>query len=406
MDPGRRKFQSPKPEFPLDLVVRPILNPLMFRESHWLATSISLVLFSSLLPGRAQERLTDFLEIPPAMASQSGNPKVMVESGKQSKKRRVSGEVFSAGLTAYQVRVPEGKTSRGEVRRLLAREILSDFYQKNLTRSALSINEKRLKMAEIIPMNREIFMAAGMNRLRGERAPTPLLDAWWKTRMGMPLHPDRRHQLIVVNLHADKGDGKVRSLGHFCFGYRERGGAPQQDTMFDFRAPWYLDRKPGKIEALNLHNRLKLEVTIENLYDWLYTQTEFRNCLVKMWFIPVYEEQFALLRDFARRGEGAQAGNFRAGKKNCASLGARFFERILPIRDHLEGGSRIFDFPVKTAKWVVKCYPPQKTIYVKIDNVTQEHGHKPTYKSEIHAALPSRSGSRCFRLLAEIPGIN
>jgi len=330
------------------------------------------------------------------MAKQIGNPRVVIRTGRTQSFRKIASSERS-----YLVRA----SSKDDVRSVLAEGILKEFYKKNLSQSALSINERRLKMRELIPMDQEIFIATGMNRLQGKKASTRMLDDWWKVRMGMPLHRSHSHQLFITNMHWDKGEGKKESLGHFCFGIRKRGGDTAKDVIFDFRAPWDHDRRARFTEALNLHNRLKLEGMTLNLYDWFYTQTERRNCYVNLWFLPIFEEQLSLLHDFSARDEWHRAGNFRVGKKNCASLGGHFLNLILPIGEKIKGRDNIFDYPVQTRQAVVDRFS-KNSILIELTNMTQKLGHTPTNKSALQPALPSRKGSRPYRFLLKNPRIN
>ena len=371
----------------------------MFCRFPSLTVCGGLLLFFTGFPCFAGNRLNDFLDLPPVMAKQFGNPVIIVKAGKTPALRPKT----SAKKT-YLLRVPEGSTSGASVRRILAAEILRDFYRKNLSLHALSVNELRLRVREIIPMNEEIFLHTGIPRLLGRQTGDRVLDAWWKVRMGLPLRPDRTNQLVIVNLHWERPPGKKTTLGHFCFGIRRRGGDPDGDILFDFRAPWPYHRKPRFTEAVNIHNRLKLEIMTFNFYDWLYTQTEYRNCYVNLWFVPVYQEQLILLHQYAEQKNHPNAGNFRVGKKNCASLGAHYLDRILPIGEGIEKRNGPYDFPVHTGQIVVKRFT-NKAHFVKVPNITKKL-RTPTAKSELHPALPSRRGSIPFRFLLKDPAIN
>lgn len=366
----------------------------MFRPFPRLLVWLSLIL--AFTPIYAEERVNDYLKIPPAMARQIGNPLVVMKSGDGPSFRK---KVFSK--QSYIVHA----SSREQASKVLAKGILTDFYRKNLSQSSLSINEKRLKMKELIPMTEEIFISTGTNRLMGKRASTQLLDAWWKVRMGMPLRRNYSHQLLIVNQHWERKEGKKTTWGHFCFALRKRGGDPNGDTMFDFRAPWPYDRRARFTEAPNIHNRLKLEGTTVNLYDWFHTQTQYRNCYINMWAVPIHEEQLTLLQALSDRDEKHQAGNFRVGKKNCASMGAHYLDRILPFGEGIERKVELIDLPVKTGQLTVKRFA-DKNISVKISNITRKLGRTPTCKSELRPAGPSRATCRSFRLLRNNPEIN
>ncbi|MEM7697818.1 MAG: hypothetical protein AAF236_05380, partial [Verrucomicrobiota bacterium] len=191
--------------------------------------------------------------------------------------------------------------------------------------------ERRLRLDELIPVSREEFVSWSGRRLSGERLADPLADAWWTIRTGAVQRADQTHDLLLINLHTQFLEPKKKeSAGHFCFGIRNRGGDANGDLVFDFRAPWYLDSSPTIPDALNFDNSLQIRAFSANLYDWLYTQTSIRGCYVKIWFVPISVEQRTLLEGIADVDSIHAGGPFKPARKNCASLGLLFLDRLSP----------------------------------------------------------------------------
>ncbi|MDF1656833.1 MAG: hypothetical protein P1U58_04430 [Verrucomicrobiales bacterium] len=278
------------------------------------------------------------------------------------------------------------------------------FHEKVLSRENRNWHERRLGLDKILIPEEDDFVALAERKLLGRPAEEPWLDAWWKVRMGLPQTPDRSHHLILINLHYDHF-GKKTTNGHFCFALRRKGGSPEGDMLFDFRAPWDLNRSPRFTEGLNLHNRLLLSAIVENLYDWLYTQTEYRHCYVECWFLPISKEQVTLLKHIGDRPVIHEAGHFRAFRKNCASLGLGFLHRLEPIGTPLPLGRGVADIPTVAARRILDEFEEEPP-YFRLKNVTHERDREPTAKSTIHRALPTRSSSRAFRLLQTVPEAN
>ncbi|MDF1737707.1 MAG: hypothetical protein P1U86_01005 [Verrucomicrobiales bacterium] len=358
------------------------------------------------------ETVEDWLEYPPAFQLLFGNPEVRVKRhpiGVETVSLSKTG-VFTAGKgfdktpTRSVIRVTAGATaSDAEVRSLIAKGLANRFFSKVVSQSARNWNEKKLNMDELVEMNRGIFLDLAGKRLTGVPVADPVLNAWWDVRMGNRLKPRRDHHLVIINIHYDY-KGEKESAGHFCFALRERGGDPDGDVLFDFRAPWREDRVPRVTEAVNIHNRLKLKAFTENLYDWIYTQTEYRNCYVNLWFLPVMEEQKILLDNFAASGEPHQAGSFRVFRKNCASLGLRFYGRIQAFSNPAPHGGLFSDMPVLAAARIVDQF--ENAPMLVVPNLTDKRGRTPTARSKVRQALPSRAGSPGFKILAAEPEVN
>ncbi len=373
-----------------------------------------LLLFSGglvAIPARA-DTVADWLDYPPAFQSLFGNPEVRVTryqigvvSVSVSKTGAFSpGKGFDKTPARNVVRVTTSEeASEKEVRDQIARGLANRFYSKVVSQSARSLNEKKLNMGELVDMNRAIFLDLAAKRLTGAPVPDPVLNAWWDVRMGNRLTPRKDYHLVIINIHYDH-KGEKESAGHFCFALRKRGGDPDGDELFDFRAPWLEDRIPRVTESVNIHNRLKLKAFTENLYDWIYTQTEYRNCYVKLWFLPVMEEQKILLDHFSESGKPHLAGSFRVFRKNCASLGLRFYGRIHAFSNPAPHGGLFSDMPVLAATRIVDRF--ENVPFVLIPNVTDKRGRVPTAKSKLHPALPSRAGSPGFKILAAEPKVN
>lgn len=350
--------------------------------------------FTVLFTTEAEEKvLSDYLDLPPLLEQIFGNPVVVVRPGKRS--------LLFGGPNPSPGKVWVGASDDKSVREILTDSILSRAYEDLMNPSFRSIEEKRTNLFEIIPITREDFFSVGKARLSGKPGSNRVHDHWWKVRMNMSLQRSSTHQFVIINIHTDN---QKKTVGHFCFGFRRIGGDPDGDRVFDFRAPWYLDRAPNLMEGLNVKNDLDIKVYNENLYDWCYTQSEYRGCYIDCWFLPVSVEQMTLMRDFISRGGSHEAGKFRGARRNCASLGILFFNRLLPMDEEL-GVSDIADLPVRAREKVIGTFRV-KPIYYRIENVTDERGREITAKSEIHRAPPTRGSSRPYRLLRSVKGIN
>ncbi|MDF1823063.1 MAG: hypothetical protein P1U68_00385 [Verrucomicrobiales bacterium] len=379
------------------------------KESGVLA-ALFLVVSTGFVCAEAPKRASDLLTLPPAFRAFAGDPVIQIEP-----RDGLKSEGKLSGMNAFRPR--EGFTPRGGNGRLFlkvgedeevsekAAEVLAKaFHRKVLSRESLNWHERRLRLDGLFISEKSDFIQLATRKLTAGEAPDPWLDAWWKVRMGLPQTPDPSHDLMVINLHYDHF-GKKTTKGHFCFGLRSKGGDADGDLLFDFRAPWSLDRPPRATEGLNLHNRLLLSATVENLYDWLYTQTEYRHCYVECWFLPVSKEQVTLLHHIAERPVAHEAGQFRAFRKNCASLGLGFLHRLQPIGTPLPLGRGVADIPTVAARKIVEGMEEEPP-YFLLENVTHQRGRQPTAKSTIHRAQPSRVSSRAFRLLRTVPEVN
>lgn len=300
----------------------------------------------------------------------------------------------------------KGVPDQVSLEKLIAQALLSDFHNRVLALEARSRHEKRLRLTEIVPLTRENFIALGTRRLLEGKSGVEWFDAWWTIRMGLPQTHDPRHHLVSICLLYDH-DGEKGSLGHFCFGLRRRGGDAQNDLVFDFRSEWSEDRPPNLLEGMNSGNTLEPLVGFTaNFYDWLYTQTSYRHCYVNMWFLPVSREQVTVLRAFDRRVVRHDAGDFKGLRKNCASLGLAFVDRLEPFFESSSLGKGLADIPTKAAEQTVDKWGDDSIPFFRLGNNTHESGREPTAKSKVHRAQPSRVQSRSFRLLRGISAIN
>lgn len=365
----------------------------MVRPSLTLALLLPLVLLLS--PSARSETVADCLDWPPVFERTWGNPGVMVKEAPQDCPK----VVFIRPARLVIVKTPDCASK--SVSFLLRKYFLGLAWSTYLDERALSEVETRLNMGELIPMSRSTFFKVGHCRLAGRQTGDCVQDAWWNVRTGVSLTESCDHLLAITNLEWDDPD--KYSHGHFAFALRKRRGSPSKDTIYDFRAPWYEDRRPRFTEAPNIHNVLKLRGLQENLYDWLYTQTEYRNSHVTMSFTRIHKEQIALLR--AYKGNVHDAGNFRVFKKNCASLGTQFLNRLLPLDEEIRGEDSFADLPTRAHKASVDAFGGAVEA-VEIKNHTLEAGNDPTSKSELHAAQPSRAASRPYRKLMEVAEIN
>ncbi len=360
-----------------------------------------------------QLRASGVFAWPPAFSALFGDPVIVTKRGMSESGRA---RVFGGGsyhsfdgirrpkASAKVFLYSRGSLSPAEVQHEAAEALARKFFRLVLNPNNLSTYEKRMKMGELIPMDEEVFVELAREQLLEGSSSEDVRNAWWTVRMGLPGTPDPGRRLVILNQHFDH-NGEKETHGHFCFGIRKEGGDPNEDRVYDFRAPWFEDRNPRLTEAVNLHGRLQLSGFTENMYDWLYTQTEYRNCYVNLWFLPVTQEQVKLLSYFWKRGEPHVAGDFRPFRKNCASLGLLFYDRILPINTELIAArAPSVDLPVAVAEKIVE--PVDEAVFYLLPNVTDERGREPTAKSFVHTPQPSRASSRPFRKLATVPGAN
>ncbi|MEO0416244.1 MAG: hypothetical protein AAF226_14950 [Verrucomicrobiota bacterium] len=358
---------------------------------------LMLVSFSMISPLRADSlRLSKIFDTPPVFERAFGDPKVVFTTS-EGDKTTVT-RIGPKGPIIF-VTHPTSST-RKQAEDALATHLLRSTYQRFLSPDSLNLNEKRLNIREIIPMSEERFLKIGLSELRGISA-NGIEHTWWQVRMGEDLEPSKTHQLIFINLLWADADKKA--WGHFAFGIREIGGNAQDDFIADFRAPWHLDRRPRFTEGPNIHNRLKLGALTENLYDWLYTQTEYRNSDVHIDFHPISVEQEKLLRAF--KGQRLEAGNFRVFKKNCASLGLQMMDLIRPADQSLGYDHALFHIPAQVKQRGQKAFSPKIGSLI-LPSVTRDHGREPSSKSKLYPALPSRSGSAVYRQLRAITPAN
>lgn len=393
--------------FPLRILVLIILGTAdlihtMLRRLVIVATICCSGVFGGTVAGAT---VSDWLDIPPAFVRLFGDAAIDERAGEASVKLTGVGKFdpkggFSRRIQKPRVIVvsPAGESGASRQERL-ARSLSERFFDEVIDESNLTMHEQRVRMQELIPMTREGFVSMSTRRLlRRPGNPKWFDEAWWVARMGLPMHLDPDHQLIIMNLFWDRGRGKV-GTAHFCFALREKGGNAEQDLVFDFRAEWYVDRRAKPAEALNLANNLPMHGYTRNLYDWLYTQTEYRNCHTDFWFLPIYREQTALLRYFSEEVKVHDACQFKPIRRNCVTLGLSFLNRTKPFRFPVQMGKGVADIPVQAARRYIRAYddPP----YFRLTNYTDDLNREPTMKSEIHCAQPSRATCRPFRELKE-----
>lgn len=374
---------------------------------------IGILISAGFLRAGTPERASDYLSLPPVFRDFAGDPNLVF---KPQREGRDQGRLFGSssfvprsgfqsrdGSARLQLRVADG-SDRDHVAKAAARTLARAFYREVLRRESLSWHERRLRLDQLFLSGEAQFVKLAEEKLLGRRASEAWFDAWWQVRMGLPQSTDSSRQLVLFLLHYDHF-GEKTSTGHLCFGIRHKGGDAENDLLFDFRAPWYVDRQPRLTEAINLHNRLPLSALSLNLYDWLYTQTEYRHCYVDCWFLPISREQVCLLEHLADRPVVHEAGQFRAFRKNCASLGSAFLHRLEPIGRPLPLGRGVADIPTVTARKYLEEFKEEPPFF-QLGNVTHERGREATAKSKIHRAQPSRAQSRAFQLLRTASGAN
>ncbi|MDF1751972.1 MAG: hypothetical protein P1U89_04260 [Verrucomicrobiales bacterium] len=342
------------------------------------------------------ETISDRVDWPPVFERSYGDPKLLVFNA-EGVEPKIQ---FIRPARLVTVRADDS-CPEAQIDWTIRQYFLGLLWKDYLAQGALSENEIRLNMKELVPMPRATFLKIGHCHLAGRSTGNRVHDAWWRVRTGMDLKESCDHLLAITTLEWDDPD--KYSHGHFAFALRKRGGDIHTDALYDFRAPWELDRRPRFTEAPNIHNKLKLKALRENLYDWIYTQTEFRNSHVTMSFVKVHEEQVALLR--AYNGRVHEAGNFRVFKKNCASLGTQFINRLLPLDEEIKGEHSFADLPLRKNQHTIEQLGGLiKEVY--IENRTLEAGREPTSRSKLHPAKPSRKLSRGYQILSAVDEVN
>lgn len=336
------------------------------------------------------ESIGDRLHWPPVFERTFGKPKIVIKRSSASKTKIT----YIRPTRTVIVKASKQATS-AQINRMIGQRFLHLVWEEYLSDEAKADNETRLNLGEIIPMNKTLFCQIGACRLAGTSSGNPVHDAWWNVRMDEPMALSRSHLIGFSTLRWD--DPAKHSHGHYSFCLRQRGGNPTGDQMFDFRAPWTEDRRPRATEGLNIHNRLKISARKENLYDWIYTQSEFRNCDVRIRFVRTYCDQVTLLKAF---NTDLDAGNFRAFKKNCASLGTLFANRLLPLDQRIKGTRGFVDLPYESSDRTVAAFG-DAIAEVIVRNATRN----PTSKTALQV-LHQRKSSKGFQALASEPKIN
>ncbi len=350
---------------------------------------------------------------PPAFEAMFGDPEIKVGRSFGGKERtEISGAgthsvyygIHRFGMSSRVVVRADSLEDPSEFRMRAARALAKRFYEKVFHPAQLTRYERLLSMRELISLDERSFVDLASEMLIEGSTGDGVQAAWWRVRMGTPSQTDSLQKLVIINLHYEKEDGSD-GFGHFCFGLRQPGGAADADLLLDFRAPWYSDERADATEAVNLHNRLKIASTTNNLYDWLYTQTEHRGCRVDCWFLPVTRDQVTLIHHFAHERVPHEGGNFRPFRKNCASLGQLFLNRLEPLTEKATAGRPLTaDLPIGMREKFVGKH--EDVVFFEISDITRKLGRKPTPRSHIFSASPSRAGSRPFLLLKSAGEVN
>ncbi len=345
---------------------------------------LSLILASILIATPALSGEVD-LDLPPVMQRKYG--KVITSSGGWVKKVRFHGS-RSKGSGTTRLVAPKSATKAD-----IAQVLLADFWDGKF-------NDKTIP--EFAPVNREVFLRHGTAMITGQPSNAPqLIHDWWNVRMGVPLPVSKTYHIAAINIYHDDGGSEV---GHFCIGVRKIGGDADDDFVIDIRAPWYEDGAASFKQALNHDNSLINQLIPNNMYDWLYTQGEFRGCRSEIWFMRVSDAQVRLLQTILHRKNRIKTGPFRPLKGNCASIGEKILNRVLPLDHDFQLMYTIGDVPRPTAKQMVRRFGGDVAFVVLHSH--QREGEPITAKSAIHPAEPSRSTTPEFKQLRSVPELN
>lgn len=339
------------------------------------------------------ETVSDILDWPPVFERLIGDPDV---SAKEKANSRVKVQ-WIRPLKKVIVYSPELCDRR--IKYQLIDYFLEKVWQEYLSPSVQTSAERKYDMKELIPMSRADYYRIGRIHLAGKKTDCAVENAWWKVRMGCPLTESKDYLLSFNNLSWAEKDGLAH--GHYCFALRKRGGDPDGDMIFDFRAPWTLDRRTAAKDMFD--ESITLQSYHENYYDWLATQTTVRHCDIFATFVPVSEEQVILLK--AYKGGVHKASRYRLFKSNCASLGLQFTNRLLPLDERIPGENSILDFPARKISVATGNFG-ETVADIGIDSTTLEKRSEFTHKNKTLRARPSRRKCESFLLLKQVAAIN
>lgn len=363
-------------------------------------------------------RLSRYLQLPPAMHKQVGDPTVVALRGARKTssaleveiqpegaasaaaisdrlKGRASREPFEPGESRIGKIVIRGTSQvpASEVKVALSRAVLNHFWD--------SYFAERDNTLEAITLNRERFLRIGMASLQKENS---ILDdsesAWWTVRMGLPQEQNSGHHLAaVVGTYAEG----FSMYGHFALALRKEGGDPVNDILLDPRAPWEKDEPPTAKDWGRGGEELIAGVHSRNLYDWLYTQTHYRGLIVRAYFVEASVEQVHLIRELDRRDDLQEIARFRTFRYNCATLGEQIFDRLLPIGHDVCRSHPIADIPDRLAKKIDRRFDSVNVIEMGPQGRSSPEERSSDWTTR---PAPDREATPEFIALRDDPAIN
>ncbi|MFT5467020.1 MAG: hypothetical protein ACI8UO_002123 [Verrucomicrobiales bacterium] len=339
------------------------------------------------------EHLSDWLDLPPVMERLVGDPGIKVQTGDNLRIRLSTPASFqhqrrdahhSEMIRFIRITTPTGKQT-SEAKKKLVESLLNEFWNEQIRDSRL----------ELIALDRERFVRIGLQQLLGAPDSADRAGgAWWRVRMGLPLNWDSNDALALINArHTDEAQSRH---GHFAVGLRPTGGDAQGDLVFDPRPPWLHHEPPTVKDWLFPGPDIILGIQVNNLYDWIHTQTNHRDVGVTLRFFPLAQEQALLLRSLAARDDISNFGRFETRRNNCATLGQELIEGLLPLNEKISRAHPFGDYPDRLTRKMMARFKLIGT--AEIDVKISESANEATSNSTVHRA-PNRSATPGFREL-------
>ncbi len=374
------------------------------------------ILLAGSWPGVApaeSPRASDYLQLPPVMARLMGDPRIeFVASESEAAPGRIPGRVGSRSIalrrvtatSATALRVAERRhpgsitvvsprdRSAEAVREAVARSISEFFWGAHF--------EGRDNRLELIPLTRHRFVRIGQGQLTRRPVSDELGNAWWRVRMGLPLTPDPDYHLILSDCFTESLN---LPYGHFAVGLRRRGGDLEEDLAIDPRAPRYEAEAPALVEYLNANGSMVNGVHTWNLWDWYHTQVQYRDITLKMRIVSLAREQALLLKQLAHRDDLREVGPFRVATFNCATLGLKLMDSLLPLDRPIRTGQLVVKTPGRGIRKAAERFPFVTAL--EIPSETIKNGRELTSRSDVRPA-PDRVNTVVFQILSRIPEIN
>jgi len=373
---------------------------LQHRRQRFLVLVVLTIWNSTSVYGR--EHLSEWLDLPPAMLRLIGDPEVKIHTGTPLPGRadncctggsRIVMKTIGNGASKIRVIRLSGSTGSAKIslKDELAKSVLDHFWRTQFQRDSF----------ELIAINRKRFLRIGHGQLLGRPVSNDAEgNAWWRVRMGYPLAESSRYHLITMVIRFDVGN---TPYGHFALGVRQNGGNSLTDFVIDPRAPWNHHESPSIGDWIMPSPELINGLHVSNLYDWLYTQTNYRGMKADMEFFPLAREQVVLLKNLPKRSGPGNYGRFGTLRNNCATIGHEIIEALMPVDKTLSIRHPIADMPARVAKKTRKRFAMAAEVELRIPH--DENSREPTANWSIHRPQ-NRKTTAEFKRLFQVPEIN